>query len=396
MSGGDGDDTIDVDAVATDNKGGHSIFGGAGADVFELLTSSPTAENTDIATTSDTTRLIYSSFADFHKEGDLVDSGKIADSDVVIAVIPEKLTIKNTDEFDRIEMADGAVRGANEGLYIATSDDVTAGSSVVLSATADDYLNGIDLSAATTGNSSIDASAADNTAANLFLIGGAGKNTIKGGAGGDVITGGAKADTLIGGDGDDTITGSGGLDTMTGGAGANDFIQKNLVTSNSAVLTTITDFTLGGSDDDLGGFSITNLESLGSDFDLVTGAGASIASNTNQTVYNFAINADIGGAANTIIAYGEIGDGSTSVVETAIEVGGSKATTFGAFAANDAYLALWDDGTDAYLGVVKTTAAIIDGQTAASGKLEVTKLIVLEGIDNTEAFVTNDTLAFVA
>ena len=88
MSGGDGDDTIDVDAVATDNKGGHSIFGGAGADVFELL-SSPTAENTDIATTSDTTCLIYSSFADFHKEGDLVDSGKIADSDEA-TMIPEK------------------------------------------------------------------------------------------------------------------------------------------------------------------------------------------------------------------------------------------------------------------------------------------------------------------
>ena len=45
VSGGDGDDTIDVDAVATDNKGGHSIFGGAGADVFELLTSTHTAEN---------------------------------------------------------------------------------------------------------------------------------------------------------------------------------------------------------------------------------------------------------------------------------------------------------------------------------------------------------------
>ena len=69
----------------------------------------------------------------------------------------------------------------------------------MLSATADDY-NGIDLSAATTGNSSIDASAADNTNANLFLIGGAGKNTIKGGEVA-TITGGAKADTLIGGAG---------------------------------------------------------------------------------------------------------------------------------------------------------------------------------------------------
>ena len=44
--------------------------------------------------------------------------------------------------------------------------------------------------------------------------------------------------------------------------------------------------------------------------------------------------------------------------------------------------------------VLSRQAAIIDGQAAASGKLEVTKLIVLEDIANAEAFVTNDTLAF--
>ena len=60
-------------------------------------------------------------------------------------------------------MSDNALNGnirdgAREGLYIATGDSVTAGSTVVLSAVASNYLDGIDLSAGTTGNSSIDAS----------------------------------------------------------------------------------------------------------------------------------------------------------------------------------------------------------------------------------------------
>ena len=48
VTGGDGDDTIDIDTVANDDKGGHSITGGAGADVFERInsTSSSTWNNT--------------------------------------------------------------------------------------------------------------------------------------------------------------------------------------------------------------------------------------------------------------------------------------------------------------------------------------------------------------
>ena len=53
------------------------------------------------------------------------------------------------------------------------------------------------ISAGTSGNSSIDASAVD-TAAGMILVGGDGKNTLKGSTGTDVITGGDKIDTIIG------------------------------------------------------------------------------------------------------------------------------------------------------------------------------------------------------
>ena len=68
------------------------------------------------------------------------------------------------------------------------------------------YPDGIDLSAETTGNSSIDDSATTN-AAGLILVGGDGKNTLKGGDGTDTITGGDKIDSILGGAGADVIDG---------------------------------------------------------------------------------------------------------------------------------------------------------------------------------------------
>ena len=52
---------------------------------------------------------------------------------MVMAVVAEKLTIKNTDEFDRFTVT-GNRNAAREGLYIATGDSVTAGSSITFAA----------------------------------------------------------------------------------------------------------------------------------------------------------------------------------------------------------------------------------------------------------------------
>jgi Ca2+-binding RTX toxin-like protein len=103
-------------------------------------------------------------------------------------------------------------------LRLSTAKSVISGSKVVLSKTADDEIQGIDLSAGTTGSSTLDASAADN-ASGLLLKGGAGKNTINGGAGTDFIEGGIKADTISGNAGNDLIDAKGGKDTVNGGDG---------------------------------------------------------------------------------------------------------------------------------------------------------------------------------
>ena len=70
VTGGDGDDTIDIDTAATDNKGGHSITGGDGVDVFESITSTDTVEVSATSTPGDTTRLLYSSQSEFLTQGD--------------------------------------------------------------------------------------------------------------------------------------------------------------------------------------------------------------------------------------------------------------------------------------------------------------------------------------
>ena len=131
----------------------------------------------------------------------------------------EALTVTTSDEFDRVTLSAGP-RTVTEGLIVATATSVTAGSSVVLDDAASAYLAGIDLSAGTTGDSTIDNSADTTSAVGMLLAGGAGKNTIKGGDGIDVIVGNDKNDVLIGNDGGDRITaGDGVKDTVDGGSG---------------------------------------------------------------------------------------------------------------------------------------------------------------------------------
>ena len=107
---------------------------------------------------------------------------------------------------------------AQEGLIVKTAASVTGSSTVVLDADAGKYLQGIDLRAGTTGDSTIDASADDATPG-FLLAGGLGRNTIKGGEGSDAIIGANENDSLVGDKGDDRITTGKGDDTVDGGSG---------------------------------------------------------------------------------------------------------------------------------------------------------------------------------
>ena len=107
--------------------------------------------------------MTYGSFAEFFANGDIVDDITIAgDDQAIIAEVAEKLTFTDADVFDRANYNDAARTATREGLIISTASAVTAGSSVVFDAAAADYVFGIDLSAGTTGDSTIDASAETN------------------------------------------------------------------------------------------------------------------------------------------------------------------------------------------------------------------------------------------
>jgi S-layer protein len=112
-----------------------------------------------------------------------------------------------------------------------TSLVVTGNANVVLTVSGNDVLTSIDGSATTGG---LQVTAASTAAA-----------TIKGGSGNDQLTAhGTVADVLIGGAGNDTLTSAAGNVTLTGGAGSDTFVVATN-TANSNTYTTITDFSVG-------------------------------------------------------------------------------------------------------------------------------------------------------
>ena len=233
--GGDGDDTITLSTAGLlADKKAHTITGGAGNDSIKVagvgsedlytFNADPTLLEKDFRAAANTSVLSYAKSADFIADNKLVDNIVIVDDGGAdtgkygaVAEIGEALNITATVDFSNSKIQTGGANGARnsvqEGLLIKTASSVTAASTVVLGATAAEGIRGVDLSAGTTSNSSINA-AADTTSVGLTLIGGKGKNTITGSKGGDVLLGNAQDDILTGGDGGDRITTGDGRDNQ--------------------------------------------------------------------------------------------------------------------------------------------------------------------------------------
>ena len=236
-SGGDGADSITVATLGT-AKETHSIDG--------ALASTPALVLLHSVTLMPTTLLVicypifYSSFAEFHDQGEVVDKITITDSHGLNAVISGALTITDSDEFENVAVGAGDRTAEEEGLVMATASTVTAGSTITFASDAYKRIAGVDLSAGTTGNSVINNSAAvitgsgtgTNDTFGMLLKGGAGKNTIAGGDGIDAIVGADQNDSLVGNACADQITiGAGLKDTVSGGAGNDSIVMStNLAT----------------------------------------------------------------------------------------------------------------------------------------------------------------------
>ena len=175
------------------------------------------SKDEDYAAADNTTILQYAS-GEFFEGNDLVDEIVIDDDDAIIAELSDELKITTSTDFSNFSMSNGDRTVATEGLIIKTAASVTGASSVVLDADAGKYLQGIDLTAGTTGDSTIDASK-DSLGIGFLLAGSLGRNTIKGGEGSDAIIGANENDSLVGDKGDDRITTGKGDDTVDGGSG---------------------------------------------------------------------------------------------------------------------------------------------------------------------------------
>jgi hypothetical protein len=259
----------------------------------------------------------------------------------------------------------------------------------------------------------IDASAYDGTlnvtglndnliATGATVTGGSGADSITGGAGADVILGNGGGDTLVGGNGADAITAGEGTDSVTGGLGADTI---TITESTQAIDTVI--MTTGGAIavDTVVGFNVNNAAELGDNVDidlsdingivtnLKTADGTAAAAATDPTLTTVSEAYDMGGANSDILVLsGDFDD--TDAVETALEVGGTLALTSddatANYAADDAFLLLYDDGTDSYLAMFQFGTDPGDNATFASGDLTVTNLLKFTGIADSTSFVSNN------
>lgn len=225
MVGGDGNDTLN--AQISTAGANHVLWGGEGADQFNLTFASNAA-------------LAFVTYADFALGEDSFSVDGVAGASVLAAGANLLLTATGL----RLTLGSGD---------IITFDAITTerllqtfgltGNDTVTGSTGDDRIY--------SGNG---ANLLDGEAGNDLLVGGTGFDTIAGGTGNDSMGGFAGNDLLSGGDGDDTIHGHNGTDTLYGGNGADalyagqnssevygddgaDFIQARMANGGDHLLT---------------------------------------------------------------------------------------------------------------------------------------------------------------
>jgi len=367
-----------------------------------------------------------------------VSSDTDAESELLISVLnAENAGTDNTVNFELVNVA--ADDGANEGFGITGVEnlnilvsgdkgtggdvwtladvhgtvlqDITISSTNTTAATASDSLtitavestlvNNIDASAFT-GVLTITGLATALIATGATIEGGSGVDNITGGAGADVINGNAGADVIIGGAGADAISGGEGADTITGGLGSDTITLTEttraidtvvLTTGGAVALTTIVDFDVRTAAE-LGDNVDIDLSDLnGIVTAMRTGDGTVLAAAAAPVLTTITGAYDMAGSNfDILVLSGDFAD--TSAVETALEVGGSRALTSddatAGYLAKDAFLVMYDDGTDSYLGYFSFGTDPGDDETFTAGDLTVVNLVKFTGIADATTFVSNN------
>jgi S-layer protein len=336
-----------------------------------------------------------------------------------------------------INVADAATAGSAAVTHVISTLAANAATSITVAGN-----NGLTITAATgsVAVTSFDASgvvandttasagvaATTDTAANLAvtytsvnatadaavtITGGAGDDVLTGSAAAlnaDTISGGAGADTIIGGTGVDTLTGGEGADTITGGLEA-DVI--NLTETTAAIDTVILTTGAAIGVDVITGFNVATAADNGDNVDIDLSDINALVGDLSLAG-NFATASNVGASAAPVIAQVAVGaydmatDATAHILnivgdyatagdlETALEIGGTSALTTNStgteFAANDAFMVLYDNGTNSFLAYVVSAAGAANDATFASSDLTVTNMVQFTGISDSATFVTNN------
>jgi len=422
LVGGDGTDVLSTDTAISTGTTGARISG------FETLTLSATGQSQNMANFTNTTFTRVNSMGvavtitnastsiatlgldvpgGTSAFGRLVDTSAdsltiVAITDVVDATNATVLTVDG-EETLTFDTSDGDIQLTTLNAAAATSlivsgDNLFALEAAVVGATSLATIN----ASAVTGTETLDILASTSTTAITFTGGtttgtttlttGTGADSVTAGsatavlnastgAGADTITGNAGADILDGGAGVDSITGGEGIDSITGGAGSDVIIlTETTAVSDIVVITSstgtdsVTNFAYGAAGDQLE-FDMSLLETaFGIDFaNMDDGASTATTEGTIQEV-----TADVAAAtdATFFVLRGTTFE-STSEVEDALETGDFEISHVAA-AVSDGFIVAYSDGVDAYLAIVKITAAATTTDFAA-GELTVSNVAKLVG-----------------
>lgn len=214
--------------------------------------------------------------------------------------------------------------------------------------------------------------------------------------GSDSLTGDEAVNLLRGREGNDTINGNAGNDILTGDVGADDFLMSNIVnTAGSASTYTVTDFSTV--DDQIGNFSVSNLESWVSAPNIVkwqNAANQAAGVVVTATITGATDLASITAGANVLVLDGTFAN--AAAVTAALASGGAfQLTVNNTWNADSAALVVWDDGTNTYISQLMTNQSVADnGQFNNSGHLLFNQMAVLQGV--TDATTVTNYLAFLA
>jgi Ca2+-binding RTX toxin-like protein len=356
-----------------------TITGIAANSTFEFTTAAGTTHDltltlSDATGSSDAITLALTNNTDTTNFGDVT----IASIETATITTAESTSAANTDLF----------------VFDLTATDLTT-----LNVTGTEGLNlsGVAINA-TTINASGNAGSVNilGGSANQTITGTAAADTILGGSGADTISGGAGIDSLVGGSGADSITGGAGIDTITGGAGNDSIVLTESGTSADIVILdwsgatdvdSITGFTAGTGGDVIT-FDVSELVKISgsggvhSTATVLANLDDAGAPGTTEGMQVLTAAADAVADDNIFVLAGATFS-STSDVEDALEVGGSRALSAisATLDVQDLFFVVYSDGTDSYIGAARVTIDE-DGTTFDAGSLSIVNLAKLVGLSS--------------